>query len=252
MRVIILTCLRRAASACLPELVRSDDIDVAGVVLATGPSLNKRRTLWRNMKKASRIGILGALNGLRMRKWFAREGLEDIETLCRQMGVPFYETPAISNDRTRQLFRQADADLGLSLGNGYIGKSVFSIPRYGMINLHMERLPKYQGAASVIWAIFEGETTSGLTIHQIDDRIDTGDILYQEEYPIVFQPDLEATVRKTLEVGRKGVPKAMRHVVENYLELRGRAKPQGQGQSRTTPTIWQFVRMVRNNRRLCR
>lgn len=253
MRIIIMTCLRRgAASVCLPELVGSDDIDVAKVILVSGPPVSKKKTMKRNLNKVFRIGLLGALNGIRMRKWYVREDLQNIEEVCRQMGVPCQKSPAINSDETRELFREADADLGLSLGNGYIGKSVFSIPRHGMINLHMELLPKYQGAASVIWPIYEGDTKSGMTIHQIDAHIDTGDILHQEEYPIAFQPTLEGTVRKTLEVVRVGVPKAMRYVVENYVQLKGRANPQGKGTSYTTPTIWQFRRMVKNNRRLCK
>ena len=174
----------------------------------------------------------------------------DIENLCEELGVPYAETEFINCERTRQLFRQSESELGLSLGNGYIPESVFSIPKYGMINIHGERLPEYQNAQSVIWPIYNCEIETGLTIHQIDKKIDTGDILYQETYPIEFHSTLEETVRHNVRITGSKAPGAIRYVCENYPHLRRKAKDQGHGRSYTTPSFWKFLRMVRNNRRL--
>lgn len=196
--------------------------------------------------------MLGALNGVRIRSWFQHENAENLENSCRRHNIPFHLTPFIGSAETAEIFRKAQADLGVSLGNSYIPESIFSIPAYGMINFHGERLPGYQNAQSVIWAIHNLELVTGLTVHQISDRIDTGSILYREEYPIEFLPTLEATVRKTLAETRKRCPVAVRHVCENYHALAVNAEAQKGGAHYTTPSIWQFVRMVRNNRELHR
>lgn len=250
-RLVVLTCLEREiASRCLPALCANPALEVALVLLAHGGSPNARRARWRRLRKILRIGPLGAINGVRMRAWYQDRDAEPIAPLCARLGVRFEETPFLNCDRTRELFREADADLGLSLGNGYIAPSVFSIPRRGMINIHTEILPDYQGAQSVLWPIHEGRRETGFTIHQVAPKIDAGDILYQERYPIEFQATLGATVEHMMSVARGRIPAAFSYVCEHYDELRAKAAPQGAGRTFTTPSWWQYRRMVRNHEAL--
>jgi len=250
MRIIILTSTPRGiASRVLPELCRNSSLEIAGVVLAHGSS-PKKNNLERKIRKTVKIGILGALNGIRMRSWFADSDAEDIDRVCQRLGVQLAETPFVNSDMTVELFKKFNADVGLSLGNGYIAKKVFSIPRFGMVNIHTEILPDFQGAQSIIWPIYENRKETGFTIHQVDSKIDTGDILLQERYPIEFKPTLEDTVRQNLRVARDRIPSAFSYVCENYESLRERASPQTNGRSYTTPSMWQFLRMVRNHRAL--
>lgn len=249
MRIIILTSsLRGVASRVLPELCKNKSIDIAGVVLAHGVSPNKKRNLKKKFRKVLKIGILGALNGIRMRAWYADNDADDIHSLCQRLGVELTETPFINCDTTKEIFLKAKADLGLSLGNGYIAKSIFSIPKYGMINIHTEILPDFQNAQSIIWPIYEERKETGFTIHQIDRKIDTGDILFQEKYPIEFAPLLKDTVRQNLNTARSRISSAFSYVCENYELLKEKAISQADGNSYTTPSIWQFLRIVKNHR----
>ncbi|MGV7224194.1 MAG: formyltransferase family protein [Nitrospinales bacterium] len=252
MKVVILTSSRNTtASRCLSILCHNPNVKVERVILAHGLHPNRKRLLKKKIIKVLRIGLLGALNGIRMRAWYADGAeTEDISTLCEKFNVPFYESDYINCDKTRALFNESDADLGLSLGNGYIPKSVFSIPRNGMINIHGEILPDYQNAQSVIWPIYNGEVYTGLTIHQIDNKIDTGLILYQERYPIKFHRDLEETVRQTIQITSQKAPEAISYVCENYEYLYKTGKVQENGKSYTTPSFWQFLHMIKQNRRL--
>jgi methionyl-tRNA formyltransferase len=65
-----------------------------------------------------------------------------------------------------------------------IPKWMLDLPMHGNINLHASLLPKYRGAAPIQWAIANGETVSGNTTMRIDEGLDTGDILLQQELPI--------------------------------------------------------------------
>ena len=65
-----------------------------------------------------------------------------------------------------------------------IPRWMLDLPKYGNINLHASLLPKYRGAAPIQWAIANGETVSGNTTMRIDQGLDTGDILLQQELPI--------------------------------------------------------------------
>ncbi|MDZ4821558.1 MAG: formyltransferase family protein [Planctomycetota bacterium] len=250
MKLIVLTSSRfGTASNCLPILSGSAKYSIARVIVSRGLQTDRARLWQRKLKKTMRIGVLGALNGIRMRTWYdGGHPTADLVELCQRLGIPVFETENTNSEETVRLFREAAPDLGLSLGNGYISHRVFSIPKYGMINAHGERLPAYQNAQSVIWPIYHLETQTGLTIHQIDRSIDTGKILYREEYPIVFCAKLENTVRRTLEITQERTPPAVRYVCENYELLMNQATAQENGRSFTTPSIWQFLRMVRNNR----
>jgi methionyl-tRNA formyltransferase len=65
-----------------------------------------------------------------------------------------------------------------------VPKAIIDIPKYKAINYHPSLLPRYRGGSAINWAIINGETETGVTIHYIDAGIDTGDIILQERVPI--------------------------------------------------------------------
>ncbi len=85
-----------------------------------------------------------------------------------------------------ELIKGKEPDLIIVVAFGQIFKKDFlSIPRWGVINIHASLLPKYRGAAPIQWAILNNESQTGLTVMHIDERMDTGPILFQEEIPIL-------------------------------------------------------------------
>jgi methionyl-tRNA formyltransferase len=64
---------------------------------------------------------------------------------------------------------------------------LLAIPRLGAINLHPSLLPRYRGAAPIIWAVINGETTTGITTFYLNSRVDAGDLLMQGT--VAIDPD---------------------------------------------------------------
>ncbi|MFF7155360.1 formyltransferase family protein [Streptomyces sp. NPDC008139] len=62
-----------------------------------------------------------------------------------------------------------------------IPQAVLAIPRLGIMNIHVSMLPKYRGPAPLLWAIRNGDTTGGVTVHWMDDDFDTGNVLAQRD-----------------------------------------------------------------------
>ena len=218
-RVLILTCVRRgAASRCLPTLM-SAGVNICGVVCALSAGGNRRRAYWRTLKKIFKIGVLGALNGRRMRKWYSASA-EDIAEICKRFNLPYFEVAGLNTDETVSLFKRLSPDLGVSLGNGFISPRLFEIPRLWMINLHTEVLPAYQNASSIIWPIFCNDPYTGYTIHEIVRKIDAGRILFQRRYPIEFCQTLECTVRRNKAITDSKYPDAVAYVVTHIEELK--------------------------------
>jgi len=251
-KVIILTSsLQGSASVQLSYLVKSKKIIVKSVVLSEGIIINKKNHYKRKIVKIFKIGLFGALNGIRMRKWYSSGihkylDVPTIESLCKEHNIPFYVTPTINSSQTIEYFKNANVDIGLSLGNGYIGKKVFSIPKLGMINIHHEELPAYQNAQSIIWQLYNNSSNTGYTIHKIDKHIDTGGILLKEVVPITFKKTLASTVSFNYSVLWKKSSEGLVKVLENFESYFEKSIPQGQGNSYTTPSLKQYLKILRN------
>jgi methionyl-tRNA formyltransferase len=254
MRVSVLTSRRHGSAAlALNAIATAPGVDLACVVLAgaSPPSKTaKRRRLIRKARKALKIGLLGALNGVRIRKWYASGPTPELFEEAERLGVPVVEVSHVNAPQVGETFEAFGVDLAISLGNSYISPSVFTRPRHGMINFHGELLPEYPGALSVVWPIYFGRSKTGFTIHRIDKGIDTGEILARLEYDIPFRPTLRETVVASQNVTRQTMPGALAEVLSNWDAAVAAAKRQTPHPSFTTPTFWQFLKMQRQNRLL--
>jgi methionyl-tRNA formyltransferase len=256
MKVAVITSSDYGAAAHhIPVLAQSGVCEVVMVIHCGMTPVSKSKFYKRKFQKILKIGIPGAINGIRMRKWYNEDvqqilGIKSLKEVCSINNIPLHSTPSVNSPETARLLQTSRADLGLSLGNGYIAKRIFSIPKSGMINIHHEILPEYQNAQSVIWQIYNMSDTTGYTIHKIDDHIDTGAILFQEKMPILFKETLGSTVSHTfaelLEASAKGLVK----VVADYENFASAARLQERVKGHTTPTWFQFRRMLSNFEKL--
>ena len=81
------------------------------------------------------------------------------------------------------------ADIFVVVAYKILPKQIISIPTHGAVNLHVSLLPKYRGAAPIQWALMNGDKETGVTVFQISDKVDTGDILAQEKKFPIFDHD---------------------------------------------------------------
>jgi len=108
-----------------------------------------------------------------------------VKTAAQRHSLSIYQPIKIKTEEIRQLFESFQADVGVVVAYGRIlPPYLLSAPRYGCINVHFSLLPKYRGAAPVNWAIANGETVTGVTTMQMDEGLDTGDILLQRSIEI--------------------------------------------------------------------
>jgi methionyl-tRNA formyltransferase len=103
-----------------------------------------------------------------------------------------------------------------------IPKRLLPIPKLGWINLHASPLPKYRGAAPIAWAIANGETRTGNTTMRIDEGMDTGEMLLQEEMPIGPDETAPQLAARLAEAGAPLMAETLRRLAKGDLE--GRAQ----------------------------
>jgi len=82
----------------------------------------------------------------------------------------------------KDLLNEAQPDVVFVFGCSFkVPAELFSIPKFGFFNVHFSLLPAYRGPAPLFWQVKNGETTSGITIHQVTEKFDDGGMLIQQE-----------------------------------------------------------------------
>lgn len=95
--------------------------------------------------------------------------------------IPTYTVNEVNDDESVAHIKAIKPDLLIQCGAGILRSNVFSLPKYGTINLHHGFAPEVRGVSSILWACYYGLKV-GATVHFIDDNLDTGPILSQFEY----------------------------------------------------------------------
>lgn len=108
--------------------------------------------------------------------------LNDISRLARQFNIPIIETSSSDLD---QIFNQhnLNSPFDILLSNGWMFKispSIFSLPKIDALNCHSSYLPEYRGGNVTYAPLINKESSTGVTVHQIKQKFDSGSILYQE------------------------------------------------------------------------
>ncbi len=101
-----------------------------------------------------------------------------VKEAALEYGVTVYQPEKVKEESFVQKLRTMVPDAIVVVAFGQIlSKEILDIPKYGCLNVHASLLPKLRGAAPIQWAVIDGEKESGVTIMQMDEGLDTGDIL---------------------------------------------------------------------------
>ncbi|AUP77998.1 methionyl-tRNA formyltransferase [Flavivirga eckloniae] len=114
--------------------------------------------------------------------------------------------------------KELNANLQIVVAFRMLPKVVWQMPEYGTFNLHASLLPNYRGAAPINWAIINGETTTGVSTFFIDEKIDTGDMILQEEVNIEPDENVGSLHDKLMHVGSDLVLKTVNSIKGNTVK----------------------------------
>ena len=124
---------------------------------------------------------------------------------CRERNIPCRETAAMQDANYEALFRDEwQADWAVAVGlRVLLPKEIWSAPTHGTVGVHDSLLPQYRGFAPLNWAVINGETVTGVSLFQLDDDMDTGELLGQVGVPIppdayareIYESVCQATVQ---------------------------------------------------------
>ena len=115
--------------------------------------------------------------------------------------------------------KNLNADLQIVVAFRMLPKQVWAMPRLGTFNLHASLLPDYRGAAPINWAIINGESKTGVTTFFINEKIDTGAILLQEEVEISKTANAGKLHDQLMKKGTKLVLETVDLIQKNNFKL---------------------------------
>ena len=104
-----------------------------------------------------------------------------VKKYCVQHNISVLQPLKLKDEEFLAQLKKYDADLFVVVAFRMLPEVVWKIPPQGTINLHASLLPKYRGAAPINWAIINGEKKTGVSTFFINEKIDTGDVILQNE-----------------------------------------------------------------------
>jgi methionyl-tRNA formyltransferase len=120
--------------------------------------------------------------------------------------IPVYQPQDASSAESVSQLKKLGADLFVVVSFGQILKgTVLSIPRLYAVNIHSSLLPKYRGAAPTNWAVMNGDTSTGVTVMRMNERMDEGDIILKEEITIDPEDTNITLSEKLSDIGAKAL-----------------------------------------------
>ena len=121
----------------------------------------------------------------------------DFSGLAAAHGIPVYEVEDINRTDNVELIESLCPDVIFVFGwSRLISREILDIPPLGCIGVHPALLPRNRGRHPIVWALVEGLEESGLTFFYLEDRADSGDILWQKAFPISLQDDAQSVYEK--------------------------------------------------------
>ena len=172
-----------------------------------------------------------------------------LDNLSELERVTFKIIPSYDSKELWQEIDHRQYDLGIVFGTGIIKKELFTLPKRGMINIHQGLTQWYRGQPPGFWELYNNERESGITIHKVTEKLDSGDIVFQKCVLISQSETLEKLQKKLDDLVIENIAK----VVRNILEDTASATPVdlSKGKTYTRPTLKELrelKRRIRNRR----
>ena len=134
--------------------------------------------------------------------------------------IPVLQPVSLKDPEFLDALRAWKADLFVVVAFRMLPKVVWEMPPMGTFNLHAALLPQYRGAAPINWAVINGDKATGVTTFMIDDGMDTGKIMYREQYIIDPDENVGSVHDNLMEIGSRLVVQTVDAIFDGSVEYR--------------------------------
>lgn len=144
-----------------------------------------------------------------------------VKEYALQNNLPIHQPENFKNREIIELIKEQNPDLIVVVAYGKIlPQEVIDIPKYGVINLHSSLLPKYRGAAPINMALINGDDKSGVSIMYVEEKLDAGAVILQEETEITDEDTFLTLHDRLKTMGAKLLLKAIEKIKNGEVNVK--------------------------------
>jgi methionyl-tRNA formyltransferase len=140
-----------------------------------------------------------------------------VKIFAAENNLPVFQPEKLRNPEFLEELRKLNADVFVVVAFRMMPKVLFEMPKMGTFNLHASLLPDYRGAAPINYAVINGEEKTGATTFFINEKIDEGNILLQQELTILPDENAGSLHDRLMEIGAELVVRTLDGLAENSI-----------------------------------
>tara|TARA_A100001015_G_scaffold129002_1_gene143103 strand:- start:137 stop:1081 length:945 start_codon:yes stop_codon:yes gene_type:complete len=142
----------------------------------------------------------------------------EVKNYAEKNNIKILQPDNLNDKEFINKIKEINPDIIIVVAFRKLPAEIFSIPKYGTINLHASLLPNYRGAAPINWCLINNEAKTGVTTFFINDKIDQGDVLLKKEVNISDKDNFGSLYSRLSSVGSKLLIKTIKGVLSNSLQ----------------------------------
>ncbi len=151
--------------------------------------------------------------------FFPKMKCYSVENVINKYNIKKVNFKSINSKNFVEYIKSNKIDIILSIASPEIfKKEILSAPKIGCINYHSGLLPEYRGRQPLFWAMLNDEKEFGITIHEMDEKLDNGPIIVQKKFPINSKDSLHSLYKKSIKIGPKLLLDAINRIANNNCE----------------------------------
>ena len=234
----------------IKEIIRARERDIVGLTIAKGGRLKigpKKSKIAYLFSLFLIMGIPSFTNYVGQTLWYnakkrlSPSGSTTLVGFAKQHGIPVDYTDNPNSSEYLDRLRAKAPDVIINQSQFIIKKDLLSLAPLGMLNRHNALLPKNRGRLTPFWVLYRGEKKTGVSIHFLDEGIDSGEVVVQKKFSVEPGESFRSLVRKNY----YWAPKAMLEALDKLD--RGDTgflpNPDDQATYNTVPTLsqaWEY------------
>lgn len=165
------------------------------------------------LRRGVQFVTIKCLNGLGLVR-------RSVRSIAKHYDIPVREVSDVNDPAFVDELKLMDLDVILSVAAPQIFKEqLLRTPKWGCINVHSAKLPKYRGMMPNFWAMYYGDRTAGITVHLMDTKIDRGKIILQTEIPIHPKESLDSLMKRSKQAAASLVIQALEQIRSGTVTL---------------------------------
>lgn len=205
----------------IKKIIDARQNDIIGVAVSKGDRLTLSKGKSKLAYVISLLLIMGPWNFFKnsfvtvfhkiKKKGHAAGILPDPSVLgyASKLGIPVFRIKTPNNKEFLEKLRELKPDIIINQSQNILKKELLEVPSIGVLNRHNALLPKNRGRLTPFWVLYKGETETGVSIHFVEEGLDSGKIVVQERYPVGKHDGFNTIVKKNYKIAPEAMLKAL-------------------------------------------